>query len=167
MGSQGPETRRVGPDRRSAAHGPDRVTPVLPALIVALLAACGPDPKVGEPLPRPPPGAARPFSELAATVIVPRCATSGCHSGMFPPAWPSLDAGVAWAELVGVPSQQAPALKLVEPFAPGSSYLVLKLRGTAGAAGGIPTPMPIGDAALDEADVAAIEAWIANGAPND
>ena len=56
---------------------------------------------------------------------------------------------------------------LVEPFDPANSYLVLKLRGTAGDAGGVASPMPIGDAALDESDIQAIEAWIANGAPND
>jgi hypothetical protein len=57
-------------------------------------------------------------------------------------------------------------MNLVEPGAPDQSYLVLKLRGAAGWVGGIPTSMPT-DYALDEGDIAAIEAWIANGAPND
>jgi len=55
----------------------------------------------------------------------------------------------------------------VEPFEPANSYLVLKLRGTAGEVGGVASPMPIGEAALDESDIQAIEAWIANGALND
>ena len=58
-------------------------------------------------------------------------------------------------------------MNLVEPFDPANSYLVLKLRDVAGTVGSVGTPMPIGDALLDESEIQAIEAWIANGAPND
>jgi hypothetical protein len=68
---------------------------------------------------------------------------------------------------VGVSSQQVSGLKLVDPFAPDASYLLLKMRGEAASVGGIATPMPIGDAMLDPSDLAAVEAWILNGAPND
>jgi hypothetical protein len=56
---------------------------------------------------------------------------------------------------------------MVKPNDPESSYLVHKLRGDATAVGGSnATPMPP-DGALSAADLAAIEAWISNGAPND
>lgn len=105
------------------------------------------------------------FSSIAVNVLAPRCATSSCHGGSPPAYAPGLDADVAWDELVGRPSLQA-SMNLVEPGSPDQSYLVLKLRGAAGWVGGIPTPMPVDDT-LDEADIAAIEGWIANGAPND
>ena len=47
------------------------------------------------------------------------------------------------------------------PATPTTSYLVRKLRSDAASVGGVGTPMPIGDAALDEAEIQAIEAWIA------
>jgi hypothetical protein len=144
------------------------VTRSVAALAALVLAACAPAPEVGEKQPAQvgPFGPAERFSTLAQEVFVPRCATASCHAGAFPPADPPLDADLAYGALVGVPSYQAPMI-LVEPFDPANSYLVLKLRGTAGDAGGVPSPMPIGDAALDESDIQAIEAWIANGAPND
>ncbi|MFY3743615.1 hypothetical protein ACOQFB_06885 [Anaeromyxobacter sp. Red801] len=139
----------------------------LGVVLASALAACGADPRVGEPLPG---GGAVPgtFSSIAGDVLVPRCATTACHSGNPPPTAPtSLDRELAYGQLVDVPSIQAPALMLVEPGAPERSYLVLKLRGTAGDVGGVPTPMPTGDTLLDEAEIQAIEAWIAVGAPND
>jgi hypothetical protein len=137
----------------------------LGAAIALALCACGGGPDVGPAQPRTP-GEARSFASLSQEVLVPRCATSSCHAGSPPTAFPALDAD-GWAAMVGVPSEQVPVLNLVEPYDPASSYLVLKLRGTAADAGGVATPMPIGDAALDESDIAAIEAWIASGAPND
>lgn len=106
------------------------------------------------------------FSAIVQQIIVPRCATAACHSGSPPVAFPQLDADAAYGALVGAPSGQAP-MQMVEPGAPERSYLLYKLRGDAASAGGTPsTPMPT-DGLLDPADVAAIEAWIANGAQND
>ena len=138
------------------------------ALAALLLAACAPAPDVGEKQPGQvgPGGPSERFSTLAQEVIVPRCATASCHAGELPPAYPPLDVDLAYGALVGAPSYQA-RMNLVEPFDPASSYLVLKLRGTAGSVGGVASPMPIGAAVLEEADIQAIEAWIANGAPND
>ncbi len=103
------------------------------------------------------------FSSILQGVLVPRCATAACHSGNPPTAFPRLDADAAYAAIVGVSSAQSGA-PLVAPGAPENSYLLSKLRGDAGIVG---QPMPIGDSALDAADIAAIEAWIANGAQND
>jgi OmcA/MtrC family decaheme c-type cytochrome len=105
------------------------------------------------------------FSSIAEKIFVPRCASAACHGGSTPANFPQVDAQ-AYDALFEVPSQQA-SLNLVEPFAPERSYLLLKLRGDGGTVGGIATPMPIGDAALSPSDIAAVEAWIANGAPND
>jgi OmcA/MtrC family decaheme c-type cytochrome len=107
------------------------------------------------------------WSSIVQNVIAPRCASAACHGGNPPTAFPQLDADAARAAMVDVPSQQASGMDMIEPFDPGASYLVLKLRGEAASAGGVATPMPIGDAMLDPSDIAAIEAWIANGAPND
>jgi hypothetical protein len=138
----------------------------LASLTVAMAPACTPDREVGALRPGGTTGA-KTFTAIAQDALVPRCATSACHGGSVPPAAPALDANLAWSAMVGVPSQQASGTNLVEPFAPERSYLVMKLRGTAADAGGLATLMPIGDAALDEDEIAAIEAWIALGAPND
>jgi OmcA/MtrC family decaheme c-type cytochrome len=103
------------------------------------------------------------FSSIAQNILVPRCATTACHARGATP--PDLEASAAWAALVGAPSGQS-SLRLVEPSAPDKSYLVYKLRGTAGSVGGIGTVMPT-DGALSPSDIAAVEAWISNGAPND
>lgn len=108
-------------------------------------------------------GATSSFSSIVETVLVPRCASTACHARGAAP--PELEAAAAYGALVNVSSGQS-ALRLVEPGAPERSYLVNKLRGTGGSVGGIGTVMPT-DGALAPADIAAIEAWISNGAPND
>lgn len=129
------------------------------------LAACLPAPEVGGPAPDSGVAAGR-FSELMANVIVPRCASDACHGGVPAHEPPGLAPEIAYGELVDAMSFQAPLAQVV-PFDPANSYLVLKIRGTAHTVGGVGSPMPIGDVGLDEADIQAIEAWIANGAPND
>ncbi len=115
-------------------------------------------------LARPTGGAvASTFSSIVEQVLVPRCATSACHAAGAAP--PVLDAGSAYAALVSVQSGQA-SLPLVEPNEPEASYLVHKLRGTQGSVGGSGAIMPT-DGVLAPADLAAIEAWIANGALNE
>ncbi len=104
-------------------------------------------------------GATASFSSIVQTILVPRCATSACHATGG--TAPNLEASAAYGALVGIQSTQA-SLNLVEPNQVEQSYLVLKLRGT----GSVATIMPT-DGALSPADVAAIEAWISNGAPND
>jgi mono/diheme cytochrome c family protein len=63
--------------------------------------------------------------------------------------------------MVKVQSEQA-VMDLVEPGDPEASGLMIRLRGE----GGRPY-MPIGDARLGQAELDAVEAWIANGALND
>ncbi len=106
------------------------------------------------------------FSSIVQGIFVPRCATAACHSGPPPQPAPQLDADAAYAALVGVQSTES-SFKLVDPGAPERSYLVYKLRGDIAAVGGSGSAMPSGDSPLDDSDIRAIEAWIANGAPND
>ena len=153
---------RRGHPRHVNAPMPRLLATTLAALT---LAACARGPSTGDPQPISA-GEAQRFSTIALEKLGPRCATASCHAGDPPVAFPQLDPDVAYGVLVGQPAQQA-SMNLVEPYAPESSYLVLKLRGTQGIAGGSGMLMPIGDAPFDEADIAAIEAWIANGAPND
>jgi len=140
-----------------------------PLLALALpLMGCLGSPRVGgaipvEALP------AQTFTAISQGILTPRCATSACHSGNPPsnnvPV--SLDADLAWQQLVGVPSSEAPSLNLVEPGHPETSYLVSKLRGSQGTDGGSGVQMPLGAGALSEDEIQVIEAWITNGAPND
>lgn len=135
----------------------------------AVLLGCPQGPEVGPAVPGGGLGeAAGTFTSIAASILVPRCATSACHTGS-PPANGvpvSLDADVAWVELVGVQAIGAPGLSVVEPFDTSASYLVHKLRGTGSQVGGTDLLMPP-DGQLDEVELLAIEGWIANGAPND
>ena len=137
-----------------------------------LLAACAPSPRVG-PVDTSPVTAAGTLSAITETIFVPRCATSACHVAGNTTAPGSYEPGRVYVEVVSgadgesIPSTQAPGLNVVEPFHPEQSYLVMKLRGTAGAAGGTATTMPLSEAPLEESDIEAIEAWILNGAPND
>jgi hypothetical protein len=131
------------------------------ALIAPIfLAACAPAPAVGPETPVHW-GEAQTFGTISQTVLGPSCATASCHTGDPPLVYPQLDPAVAWDKLVGVPSQQG-SMNLVQPYDPANSYLVVKLRG-----GGSGSVMPVGLAPIDETQIEAIEAWIAQGAPND
>jgi len=122
------------------------------------LAACSPEPAIGTAL-APPRAGAGTWTGLAQEIFVPRCASSSCHGGNPPAAFPQLDADAGWAAMVNVQSEQD-VMDLVEPGFPDQSWLMIRLRGE----GGRPY-MPIGDAQLTDAEMAAVEAWIANGAP--
>lgn len=91
-----------------------------------------------------------------ATIFDTSCAGSSCHTNGGSSGKLALDSDVAAANLVGVKASADSERFRVVPKAPGSSYLVLKVRGdpSAGAA------MPLGTAGLGDADVAALEAWV-------
>jgi hypothetical protein len=135
----------------------------LAGLAAIAATACGPDPRVGPRVSRAD-AASGTFAEVAERILVPRCASASCHGGAPPPASPQLDEAGAFAATVGIPSLQLPSMMLVEPGDPERSYLVLKLRGTHGAAGGGGGRMPLADAPLDDADEAIVESWIQGGA---
>jgi hypothetical protein len=66
-----------------------------------------------------------------------------------------LSAGHA-AAAIGAPSKEAPALKIIDPADPGSSYLLKKVEGAAGIQG---KKMPPGKT-LAEADLKTLKDWI-------
>jgi mono/diheme cytochrome c family protein len=69
--------------------------------------------------------------------------------------------------VVGVASQEAPEVALVAPSQPEASYLLLKLQGRQAAVGGTGSQMPPDGDLLSDEELAAVEAWILDGAPND
>ena len=72
----------------------------------------------------------------------------------------------AWAQLVGVPSQQSP-LKRVEPGAPDKSYIYVKVLGTQLDAGGTGLRMPFQQDPLSPAELELLRKWIEQGATKD
>jgi hypothetical protein len=105
----------------------------------------------------PPPGS---LDDLHARIIKPRCSgTPGlCHNGQFEPnlATP----GLTYAYLVRRPAIERSDRLRVDVSAPASSFVIDKLRNR----NGVATQMPLGAEPLPEEDIAAIEAWIADGA---
>lgn len=102
------------------------------------------------------------FRWLVDNVFGPVCATK-CHVGASAPKGLMLDEANAYRLLVGVPSVGVPALLRVKPGAPEESYLVVKIRSSDPRRVGERMPRN-GPPYLSEAQVAAVEAWIAAGA---
>jgi hypothetical protein len=71
------------------------------------------------------------FATDIQPIFTQNCAFAGCHAGPTPAAGLNLEAGQAYANLVGVPSRQVPNLLLnrVEPGDPVNSYLFMKHSG--------------------------------------
>ena len=88
------------------------------------------------------------------------CATSEtCHAGG---QTPDLESGLAWHSTFGVPAPQNPDKSLVAAFQPDASYLLDKVLGIASSG----SRMPQGGQPLSDAQIAAIRAWIEEGAAN-
>ncbi len=84
---------------------------------------------------------------------------ASCHIGGGSSAGLALDSG--YSATVGVVSSQVPALNLVEAGDTSTSYLWQKINGTASVGG----QMPLGGGSMSAADLAMIETWITEGAP--
>ncbi len=97
------------------------------------------------------------------SIFTLNCALSGCHIGPNALMGLDLSEGQAFGSLVDRQSIEVPSLKLVSPFNPDESYLVMKLEGSPQIAAGTMT-MPIGRSPLDQEVINQIRAWIANGA---
>ena len=100
------------------------------------------------------------FDEIQTNVFTPTCATAGCHSGAGAPQGLRLEAGMAFANLVDVPSNEVPTLDRVEPGDPDNSYLVQKIEGTAA----VGARMPLGGQPLSQDLIDDIRQWISDGA---
>src|SRR5512142_2425576 len=78
-----------------------------------------------------------------------------CHKGKFPPR------GLSWeakkiAASIDAPSREVPELKIIDTAAPGSSYVLRKVRGETGIKG---TRMPP-TRALSADEIKVLEDWI-------
>lgn len=105
------------------------------------------------------------FAAAVQPILTASCAVSGCHAGASPAQGMNLSSGQAYANIVNVPSIES-SLMRVKPCEPDSSYLVHKIQGTQGTVGGSGGQMPLGRAALSQAQIDVIRQWITDGAPN-
>lgn len=104
------------------------------------------------------------LSDIQAQIFTPSCAFGGCHDGSAGPTQANLilTSGQSFAQLVNMPSEKSPMLRVV-PGDAANSFLVKKLKDPAGTEG---LRMPSGSPALSAAKIAAIEKWITDGAAN-
>ena len=102
------------------------------------------------------------FQQIQDAIFTPSCAKSGCHSGSRPPLGLDLSAGVAFDNIVDVPSAEEPQRKLIEPGDPSSSYLLSKLDQPAQR-----SQHTLGEPVLGNATIQKLREWIAAGASND
>ncbi len=98
------------------------------------------------------------FQSIQDHVFTPIC--TACHAGGAAPQGLRLDAANSFALLVGVPSRESPGTMRVSPGQPDNSYIIQKLEGHAS----VGARMPLGGPYLDDATIAIIREWIANGA---
>lgn len=144
------------------------------SLITFLVAACGggsgagvaanPPAPLPPPPPPPPPAAFNPvFSEIQSNVFTPTCATAGCHAGAGAPQGLNLEEANSYALLVGVASNEVPAVLRVAAGDPDNSYLIQKLEGNAAAG----AQMPLNGTPLAQATIDIIRQWVIDGAIDD
>jgi hypothetical protein len=107
------------------------------------------------------------LSTLKADVFQPRCGATGCHGGANPARGLDLVTD-PHAALVGVATVVDPGQRYVVAGNVDDSLLLKVLRGPVASPDGANDcrQMPPGFA-LSADDVAAVEAWIADGAKND
>lgn len=130
---------------------------ILLTILVRLLAAAS-SALAGEAATRSPH-----FTEDIAPIFNANCVA--CHMTGAEPGKMSLAPSKAYANLVGVASQES-AFMRVKPGSPDGSYLLMKLSGTHLDHGGKGARMPLGGAPLDEGVMQQLRRWIAEGALN-
>jgi len=104
------------------------------------------------------------FAADVQPIFTASCQGGACHGGMRPAGDLSLEAGMAYDELVGVASGCADGRMLVAPSMPDESYLVHKIEGVRLCGG---NRMPLGGGSLSAANIATIRDWICGGARDD
>lgn len=108
-----------------------------------------------------PPPLTADLQSIEDNVFTPICVR--CHSGASAPEGLQLDSAHAYADLVGVPSQEQPSVLRVAPGNPSGSYLIQKLEGAPSISG---VQMPFGGPYLPQSTIDVIAQWITDGAPN-
>lgn len=127
---------------------------------LANVPACVPEDEPDDPGDDP---ALTTFSSLQNDFFTPTCARGGCHSTASSAGGLSLEAGVAYGNLVNAPSQQLPQFNRVTPNDPDNSYLIKKLRGDLDISG---SRMPQGGPFLTDEQIGRFVSWIDDGAPD-
>ncbi len=89
------------------------------------------------------------------------CAVSSCHNATAQ-AGLNLSASISYANLVNVPSTEAPELMRAAPGDATNSYVVIKLEGRQTVGG----RMPLGGNPLSATNIQNIKNWIGQGAKN-
>jgi hypothetical protein len=98
------------------------------------------------------------------TIFTNRCALSGCHGSSGTQAGLNLEAGQSFRNLINKSSEDATRLR-INPGNSTASYLYQKVIAGGNIIGG---RMPLtcsGNSCLSDADIAAIQNWIDEGAP--
>ncbi len=135
-------------------------------LLAFLVASCG---KLNELPTSPDTGGNEPidqsatFTRVQNEIFTPTCAAIGCHDRIGRQQGLQLNAGQAYASIVGVASVEMPSLMRVTPNDPANSYLYRKVTGS-GITG---VRMPQTGTPLSDAQLKLIRDWIRRGAPND
>ncbi len=97
------------------------------------------------------------FPKPVEAVVRGHCLEAGCHTGRYPAAGLSLEPGLAGLAAFDRPAQTNPSFKIIDPAAPEKSYLLKKLRGSAGIEGG---RMPLRRDPLSDAEIKTIADWL-------
>jgi len=105
------------------------------------------------------------FAHTIQPIFDRSCALVSCHTGAVPAQGQDLTAGVAYSQLVNVPSTEQPKLKRVNPGHPELSYLVRKIEGGPNISGvlmpnGCPGVPANGAQCLTPDEIQAIVVWI-------
>lgn len=139
-----------------------KVMAVIPILLITL--GCGRLNEITAPGNGPPPvDPTATFTRVQTEIFRGSCAAVGCHDAIGRQQNLRLTPDVAYAQIVGVPSEQMPALHRIAPGDFANSYLYRKITGV-GISG---ERMPNGGPYLSDAQIALVRDWIRRGAPND
>jgi mono/diheme cytochrome c family protein len=130
-------------------------------LLLPLLAACSSEAPAPE-APKAGAQAASLYQEKVAPLFRSKCAI--CHLSGSEAGNIQMTPDQAIAAIVGIPSNEAPEYKRVEPGDPDASYLVMKIEGTHIEKGGSGAQMPFGAPPLAPQEIADIRQWIKEGA---
>jgi len=112
-------------------------------------------------------GADPSFATDVQLILTTSCARNNCHRGSSPDEDLDLSEGAAWAQLVGVETEQCGGDKTrVSPGDPARSYLVHKIRGEELCEDSRRMPPPYRFPLSDD-QIQVIVDWICSGAADD
>jgi len=106
------------------------------------------------------------FAADIQPILTQRCATVGCHDAATQALGLNLAAGAAYANIVRVPSREAPSQNQIEPNDPDRSYLFRKIAGAPGISG---ARMPLDNLTYFDQNpvpLGLVRQWIREGATN-